>query len=1283
MKLNIRLIWFTVVALGGMLASYLIFTFQQNEAALINQGQATMLWIQNSLAEKIAINKLRANRMVRLQNSLSKNNPSGKELKERINFPLLASGSVENLGIKANGDGGSKYIDFVKVGDSIYYYSNSMKSLLSDIIREDFFDIVALVDKNQLHYQSKARMLNEIYNDSILAYYTNSNLGVNHTQVYVTDEKYEAFIRPIQFHGRNYLLLGLMKASSFDKIKRQVPFSILNIVFLLLLLIISSIPIIRVFSLASGDQLSKSHVLECGISIILLATVLGLVISYSGNTIILRSNHQTEILDELDPDEGYSIIAAKVDSFFVSMQDVLANQIENDTANADPRLNEYLVMHEDSGEVLTFAFDDVILTGDALPKGVLFADQRHYFMVHHNKYGTTKSIAENNFYMGAHYSYSMEEFEGVISKKHGGKVHAITFPLSAIDTIVEESQKKGIHYMLIDYKGKMLYHQSDIKRVRNLQEEIGLESRFMTLLNGNPKSTRPIDFSFRGSDYTGYLKPLTAYTYISKNKQSQELYYLLAYSDVNQPLIIESAATGNAVVLVSGNVIMVVFMAILMAAGAYKSQRLSFAKFSYDWFRPSIRNYNQLRVINVYLLLHCVYLILIGIVFHTDIFFISLITLESIVFIGLYRYLLLIKSRILSHEFNYFFVAGSTTVMLLFWGLIFYYCWRTDPLFYISFIIISISLRFLFIKFRLTKDVDEDDISVVMAVKQFNRTLVLWVVTVAFLPTIIIYNTSVNLERRVWKELAMSLDESATAQNDSIKSDTGNFRLVQRKRHDFYRLIRLMPNFMAVDDKRVTSHQYQYVALDVLQSSIDEKWQVMPLQGLLGFVIGTIFFLLAIYYIAKGLINRIYFITMVQIKSELRGKDLEDYIKIKDDLNLTRLFVVGLPFSGRTTRMAPWLKNQTEHPEIFDLATKHHLKALETFCQDHDNLKGELQSGNYCIIIKNFNSLMLDLDRLICFLESLEYLVAFDSIKIIIYSNSTANEIIEMLRDYKTLLSHYPEDRHKEIEVCIDKIEYLLASFPTLLFRLSGRKDTNLKKYISRELKYGGDLQLVTNYAEEMETMVYKVNNKLISTRYMRYIDKLPQAISSLIQHYILKIQHYTLKIEHHAFEQYINQMQSFNKGYYLAIWNSLTLREKHVVYDLAKNGFANYTNKDKLNRLIRKGLVKVSAKANRIRLLNSSFRNFVLTIISKQEVEGFKRIVRKEGNWQSVRFLLGTVVLGILVFIYFADPSFMNKTFGVLGSILAIIGLIAKTYMQLTSGSLISKKSAGGGGSN
>ena len=77
-------------------------------------------------------------------------------------------------------------------------------------------------------------MLNEVMNDTLLTTYYKSDLGVNHTQVLVTGEKYEAFMRPVQFYQHDYLLIGLMRASSFDMAKRQVPFSVLNIVFLIL-----------------------------------------------------------------------------------------------------------------------------------------------------------------------------------------------------------------------------------------------------------------------------------------------------------------------------------------------------------------------------------------------------------------------------------------------------------------------------------------------------------------------------------------------------------------------------------------------------------------------------------------------------------------------------------------------------------------------------------------------------------------------------------------------------------------------------------------------------------------------------------------------------------------------------------------------------------------------------------------------------------------------------------------------------------------------------------------
>lgn len=1295
MKLNIKFIWFSVVVLGGSLASYLIFSFEQNEKTLIDQGQSTIHWIQNSLAEKLAGNKLRARRMAYLKSLPEKY----YALEKKIQFAV--SEKTDKLGLKINEEGGSQYTDTIMLNNKAYFFTLPLESLMSDIVREDFFDAIALIDHKHLYYQSKKRMLNEVMNDTLIAAYYQNDLGVYHTRVLVTGEKYEAFIRPVQFHQQDFLLIGLMKTSSFDKAKRQVPFSALNVVFLILILIISSIPIIRVFSLASGDQLGKSLVLECGLSIVLLATVLGLAVSYVSNTIILRSDHMDDIFTALNKEDSLGHITSnEIESFFNDKQDILDSLIRlNEPVGVPSKLNEYLTMDADNGRVMLFAFDNVSLSEDFLPEGVIVARKRHYFKVHHKQYGTTKSIADNGYYLGAHYSYASDQFEGVISKRERDTVYVITFPLNAIDRIISKAQAKGIYYMLIDYKGDMLYHQGDIKRVISLRDELGTNSRLMVLLHGNPKVTRTMDFKFRGTDYTGYIRPMSIYKHGSKY-----LYYMLIYSDVNQPLILESAATGDAIVLISLCVILVVILALLMTAGTYRSQRLSFSKFSYDWFMPSVRNYNQLRVLNGFLLLQCTFLLFMSIIFYADIFFIFFFILESIAFIGLYRYLLLNKGKVLSHEFNYLFVVGAAIILAISWGLIIYYSVRTEHSlgkgFYKGFVFLAIFFRVIIYKVRFFKDVEKDKISVRMAVRQFNRSLMLWVAAIAFLPAILLYNASLNLEKRVWDELAIKeaknrkfdekhlesgIEGSNTHNHNETNSknekiENGENVLKDSKRHAFYELIRLLPNYMKVDDKRVKSHQFRYVSLDILQSALSDQWKPKPWMQLVGFASGALLFLILMYYIVKGAINRIYFVTMVRVKSELRGKDLENYLERYDTIDFQRLIVVGLPFSGRSSQIMPWISQQGDPIMTFDLASELQLDALEEYCKLEEYRMGDnvpniqkimdvkygknhdensQDQNSVCVILKNFNALLLDLDRLASFLKSLEFLVSHDSIKIIIYSNSTANEIIEMLRDNNSLLNRYPRNHPVDIELYVDKIEYLMASFITHIFRLSGQKDLNVGKYMARELKYNRNMQSAILYAQDMD----KIVNECPSEHFTKLMNKLP-----FID---------TVTIENNAFEQYVIQMQSFNKGYYLAIWNALTIREKHVVYDLATNGFANYANKDKINRLIRKGLVKVSVKANRIRLMNSSFRNFVLTSISKQEVDSFKKIASKEGNWQSVRILLGAVVLGILVFIYFADPSVMSKTVGVLGSVLAAVGILAKTFMQVSSGSWFSKKSS------
>jgi Ca2+/Na+ antiporter len=151
--------------------------------------------------------------------------------------------------------------------------------------------------------------------------------------------------------------------------------------------------------------------------------------------------------------------------------------------------------------------------------------------------------------------------------------------------------------------------------------------------------------------------------------------------------------------------------------------------------------------------------------------------------------------------------------------------------------------------------------------------------------------------------------------------------------------------------------------------------------------------------------------------------------------------------------------------------------------------------------------------------------------------------------------------------------------------------------------------------------------------------------------------------------QEFVLQVQSLARGYYANIWNSLATRERYIVYDLAKDGFVNIKNGAALFSLMKKGVVIWKEKPV---LFNRSFRNFIISAVSKQEAEEMKQMIRKHGSWGFTKTVLYMVVIGLVGFLMIGEPQFVSdiQTFvGVLAGLATVVPVLSSFISGKASG--------------
>lgn len=142
--------------------------------------------------------------------------------------------------------------------------------------------------------------------------------------------------------------------------------------------------------------------------------------------------------------------------------------------------------------------------------------------------------------------------------------------------------------------------------------------------------------------------------------------------------------------------------------------------------------------------------------------------------------------------------------------------------------------------------------------------------------------------------------------------------------------------------------------------------------------------------------------------------------------------------------------------------------------------------------------------------------------------------------------------------------------------------------------------------------------------------------------------------------QEFVLQVESLARGYYANIWNSLATRERFIIYDLAKDGFVNIKNGAALYSLMKKGVVIWQEKPV---LFNKSFRNYIISSISKEEAQSMKQMIRKNGSWGFTKIILYMVMIGLVGFLMIGEPQFVNdiQTFvGVLAGLATVVPVLS-----------------------
>lgn len=146
--------------------------------------------------------------------------------------------------------------------------------------------------------------------------------------------------------------------------------------------------------------------------------------------------------------------------------------------------------------------------------------------------------------------------------------------------------------------------------------------------------------------------------------------------------------------------------------------------------------------------------------------------------------------------------------------------------------------------------------------------------------------------------------------------------------------------------------------------------------------------------------------------------------------------------------------------------------------------------------------------------------------------------------------------------------------------------------------------------------------------------------------------------------EEQINQVGEQARALHESLWQTCTEGQRCTLIHLAQDGMISPKNKH-LRRLVKRGLV---VREPELRLMDESFRRFVISISREQDIEAWRQ---QEGGsaWQLLRAPLLLIVIGVALFLFITQKDVYDSTISFMSAVTAGIAALFKLLGMFQKG--------------
>lgn len=1177
--------------------------------------------------------------------------------------------------------------DKTGAGGTVIGMSYDFNQFVSSMLLSDVFDYyVIFINKTKI-YEGYRSGLNISDPDSLLSIKNRiSTPGIRSLRIGETD--YKVFSHPAYtLSGIKWTISGLLKNDNYQAEKNQLPLWVLRLLTTAVIAMLICLPLIKLYHMGNKDRLTITD----GIASILVSMVLMslLFFAFFKYRVDLKSDeihysaHKTK-RGKLYSKDDYSrnVLAEKITTAFMGEMNTANNLLDAFEAHHEDGDTDVHLLGKGRGKYDTLfnkyahgldvnqiywmdagGSENTNLTVDSTndPKGNY--SNRDYF----NNAGAYR-IGAHQFYLDQGLSYTNGTFRSVISQKaKNGSVVALSLNLKSLTNITMPS---GYQFAIISGAGWVLYHSNPN---RNLVEDLRLEVGNNDLLSSlKAKSDTSFKAAYYGKLYNIKIKPVPGLPYFTV------IFEDVAYNDTR-----DIEAYTFTLSMLTG---MLIFLLIKYAIVFFASSSRSFFKgqhFDISWLGPhksSHHQYNVAAITNALVILVLVlffnhssffqylYMLLVSVVFTS--LFLNFIFAEKYKKNDPYKYKLKLKAVLwlslllvlidISGWFNLtpvhrfvlilfeVIIMGLFPVILWLAGLLLAKAgeFNASNLFTWTFthsytlmavtrliIISGIPVAFFFIySFDYEQNLDtlyrqlnfanaliskesyikgKDVLAINKKLDSLKNNLPytsgvysdglfidnMQVDTNKGIADTIKYISAYNPEDFQMAELISALSlhtNDIEIQNAYLNSpSSGNFVFSKlNKRSGDRSSVQL---FYKIDSTK-------YLKISSLPGI---NYQTPHLFFWLLLVVAIIVF----YYVIHAVIRKVFALDIHYNK----GWDKLDGDLLGNNKFNSKVLIVGSPGSNTIQKLTYYinskkLKSDDGRPLSIDDVNPSEINAFiaDMMLIPSENWESDpawarhkkaALAGNGLVIINHFEYNICNAAVNKIKLDLLESLVAQTTSKVIIIS--TVHPLI--------FLDSFSPAQQDQVSATERRRWYmLLGDFHVVIDPLVA---SDIPANIQMSVKAIKEETQYTRFLHRMQVKSVKALNKQIGS-----IPPNEKTQGWITDSLIFKIQ---------VTSQY----------FYTDIWQSLTLEEKFLLYDLAEDGLVNSFDEFNLSLLMGKGLIVDNDGA--LVLFNRGFRNFILTAVGKKELNRIKEQLKDNGRWGNLKAPLNLAILAILTFLF------------------------------------------------